>query len=60
MSKGKRLTEYERGKIDGFRSNGAKLKEIAQRLNRSTTVIHNYLKSGRNYGLQKTPNCNRN
>jgi transposase len=52
MSKGKRLTEYERGQIDAFRSNGAKLKEIAQRLKRSTTVIHNYLKSGQNYGLK--------
>lgn len=53
MSKAKRLSEYERGKIDGLRSENKSLSQIAKIINRSKTVVHNYLKNRENYGIVK-------
>ena len=50
MSKAKRLTEYEKGKIVGLKLNNLSIREIAKIIKRSKTVIHNYLKLKDNYG----------
>jgi hypothetical protein len=39
MSRGKRLNEYEQGKIDGMRQNSSKTTQIAQRIKISVTVV---------------------
>lgn len=52
MSSGKRLSEYERGKIDGLRLQKKTSREIAKILKRSKTVVNNYLKLKENYGKQ--------
>lgn len=52
MSKGKRLTEYERGKIDALHSRKESERKIAFAIKRSKTVVHNYLKLQEKYGLK--------
>ena len=44
MSKAKRLTDYEKGKIEGLKFNNLSIREIAKIINRSKTVVHYYLK----------------
>lgn len=52
MSIGKRLTEREQGKIDALRAEGYAFRQIAQKIKRSSTVVYNYLKLGKKYGLK--------
>jgi len=44
MGSGKRLTEYEKGQIDAFRSKEDGYLKIANALNRSVTAVANYVK----------------
>ena len=43
MGKGKRLTEYEKGKIDAFWSKGDGYKKIGKALSRAPSAIFNYI-----------------
>lgn len=52
MSKGKRLTAYERGKIDGLRSKNMSHAAIAKKIKRSQNVVSNYLRMGQKYGFK--------
>ena len=52
MSIGKRLTTYERGQIDADRSQNYSNAKIEVLINRSTTVVRNYLTLKDNYGLK--------
>jgi transposase len=53
MPKGKRLTMYERGKIDAKREQGMNMSEIAISLHRSVNAVKHYLENPAKYG-QKT------
>lgn len=53
MSSGRRLTEKEKGKIDALRAEGYNYRAIAKKINRSATVVFNYIKLGQNYGLKR-------
>ncbi len=48
MGKGTRLTEYERGQIDGLLDSGRSTQDIATRLARSYTVVRNYVTIAKN------------
>lgn len=50
MGKGKRLSEYERGQIDAFVESGMKIQQIASSLERSYTVVKNYVENREFYG----------
>lgn len=50
MPRGKVLSSEEQAKIKAFRDAGFSLRKIAVKLNRSTNVIHKFLKLGKNYG----------
>ena len=52
MSKGYRLTEKEKGKIDILSSDKLSTREIGKKIKRSHTVVANYLKLKDNYGLK--------
>jgi transposase len=52
MSKSKRLTVYEKGQIDALRSQNLTERQIAQQIVRSKTVVHNYIRLRKNYGLK--------
>ena len=52
MSKGYRLTEKEKGKIDLLSSDKLSTREIGKKIKRSHTVVANYLKLKDNYGLK--------
>lgn len=54
MPKGKRLTDYEKGKIEAFHCQGLSCREIGEIINRSKTVVNNFLQNKENYG-QKNP-----
>ncbi len=49
MGSGKRLTDYEKGQIDAFRSKGDGYRKIGKALKRSVSAISNYVngKTGR-------------
>ena len=51
MSIGKRLTEKEQGKIEALRKEGHSYRDIVEKINRSSTVVHNFIKLGTKYGL---------
>ena len=53
MPAGNYLTEFERGQITGFSESGKSHREIAQLINRSKTVVTNYLAKKENYGIKK-------
>lgn len=53
MSSGRRLSEKEKGKIEALRAEGLTYREIAKKIKRSTTVVHNCIKLGKNYGLKR-------
>lgn len=55
MPRGLPLSEYEMGQIDVYRSAGDSIRVIANKINRSSNVVHNYLKLGENYGTKKSP-----
>ena len=52
MSKGIRLTEKEKGKIEALRAEGYTYREVAKKIKRSVDVVHNYVKLGEKYGLR--------
>ena len=52
MSKGKRLTFYERGQIDAFKLQNLSFAQISRLIKRSKNVVHNYLRLKENYGLK--------
>jgi transposase len=53
MPAGKYLTEYEKGLIDGYHQSGLHQRDIASLINRSKTVVANYLAKKENYGVKK-------
>ena len=53
MSVGTRLTQKEQGKIEALRNEGYSYREIAKKIKRSASVVHNYLKLGNKYGLKR-------
>lgn len=57
MGSGKQLTEREKGQISAFNGTGLSIREIARKINRSKTVVLNFLKKGEDYGNYK--NCGR-
>lgn len=50
MGKGKSLTSYEKGRIDGLDDGSRSYREIALLINRSKDVVRNYIKDKENYG----------
>lgn len=52
MSRGKRLSQLEQGKIQALRSQGLTYRQINKKIKRSCCVIHNYYKSPHTYGLK--------
>ena len=54
VSRGKTLSENEKGRIEAFRKANYSRSRIAKELNRSTNVISNYL-NAEDYGTKKSP-----
>lgn len=50
MPSGKYLTEVEKGQITVLRGQGLSIQQIADQINRSGKVVHNFLRKGDNYG----------
>lgn len=55
MPRGKRLSEFEKGKITGMRQDGKSYRAIAKALKRSRHVVKNYLDNPDNYGTKRRP-----
>jgi transposase len=55
MGRGKQLTAYERGKIDGLSAAGMSNRQISATMTRSPKVINNYLRDKDTYGKKKSP-----
>lgn len=53
MGRGKRLTEEERGRILAYRECGYTYAQIAEKLQRSTHVVSNFLDESKPYGSMK-------
>lgn len=53
MPKGKRLSDYEKGQIQGLRQAGAGVREIARQIKRSPQLVSSYLKNPNRYGTKK-------
>lgn len=54
MGRGKALSEYQKGQIDALQREGKTLRDIGEAVNKSKTVVGNYLNLGENYGKKKT------
>jgi transposase len=54
MGRAKPLSNEKRGKITAFKECGLSNREISRRLNRSSTVIDNFIKIGQNYNFKKS------
>jgi IS30 family transposase len=54
MGRAKPLSNEERGKITAFKECGLSNCKISRRLNRSSTVIDNFVKLGQNYNSKKS------
>lgn len=54
MGRGTRLSEFERGKIAAYRSDGKSISATARELHRSRKVVSNYLKDPEGYGTKKS------
>jgi transposase len=52
MPKAKYLTDFEKGKIEAFNRAGLSQRQIAVEINRSQTVVKNYLRKKENYGVK--------
>ena len=67
MSKGTKLSEYEKGQIIALQRVGKSKREIARVIQRSDRVVRNYLSNHSSYGLTKrsgrkkklSPRCER-
>ncbi len=57
MPKGKKLTEYEMGRIVSLDEEGLSHRKIAARIKRSPGVVDNYLANPENYGKKKHTGC---
>lgn len=55
MAKGKALSEYEKGQIDTFKSQGRSNRKIAEEIGRSLNVVNRYVRDPKNYGITKSP-----
>lgn len=53
MPLGTKLSEFEKGKVVAFHNSGLAVSQIATKLNRSRTVIYNFLKNPYTYGRQR-------
>jgi transposase len=53
MPRGVILSDTEKGQISALRSTGLSEREIARRVGRSKTVVHQYLANPSNYGVKK-------
>lgn len=53
MPRGKELSREEQAKIDAFHESGVSCRQIAIKMNRSPTVIANYVKQPQKYGIKK-------
>jgi transposase len=53
MSRAKRLTAKEQGKIEALKKEGYSNRSIAKKIKRSPTVVDNYSRLKDNYGLKK-------
>ena len=54
MGRGKELTEFEKGQINGLASSGLSNRKIAAIIKRSRNVVNNYLRDQENYGKKKS------
>ena len=54
MSKGKKLSDIEKGQIQAFNEAGHSMRWIARRIGRSFCVVHNYLTRIDTYGKAKS------
>lgn len=59
MPKGKYLSEKEKIEIDFYHKNKYSNRKIGRLINRSESVVRNFLKKGERYGLKKPTNGNR-
>jgi transposase len=50
MGRGKTLTEFEKGQINGLHQSGKGLREIARSINRTPFVVRSYLNDPQGYG----------
>lgn len=55
MSKGKTLSDFEKGKILAYYENINNYSEIARKIGRSPDVVSNYLKNSNSYGNNTRP-----
>lgn len=55
MPRGTKLTESEKGEITAYCNCGMSLRQIASKINRSLTLVHNYIKLGNKYGSNARP-----
>ena len=55
MGRGKTLSEYEKGKIDAYSEEGRSCRAVAKLLKRSKSVVNNYMRLQKNYGIKKSP-----
>ncbi|CDF37795.1 unnamed protein product [Chondrus crispus] len=53
MPKGKQLTDVEKGQILVLHNGCLSVREIAESINRSKTVVHNFMKNPQAYGSKK-------
>lgn len=47
MAKSTFLSDFEKGKIEAFHQDGKSLRQIAERIQRSKTAVHNFLKASK-------------
>lgn len=57
MGRGKHLSEFELGQINALKGEGYSERDIAMKINRSKTAVHNYLDNPEGYG--KAPRSGR-
>ena len=53
MPKRTHLSDSEKGEIEALRECGSSGREISKRIKRSKTVVYNFLKNPRMYGMKK-------
>ena len=53
MGRGKPLTEYEKGQIDAYKSNGKSNREISQLIRKSANAVNLYVKYKDTHGKKR-------